>query len=289
MGTTDEVAEDPAAVGRHPDFPPISAPPGAPDPIRDWAKPKPALALRLAALLGLTLLGFGGVFYDVARSIAGGFWYFLLAIPLVICIALAWWTPTDAPCPPWAVETPASRTAAVLVCLSIVVGFPVTVRAAVNEHIGRNQQLQFAFNSWLNPERFAAQERRYQDVAINGRLTTDYLDSQRLPAGSVLMDTFNTWDVWLNSTNPKQFTITSDYDFKAALNRPWEYGIKYLVASNPFLSVEDALNLRYPTLWNDGAGFSKLVLTMMNGASDDDRFRIYEVTGPPRTVLSPPQ
>ena len=29
-------------------------------------------ALRLAALLGLTLLGFGGVFYDVARSILGG-------------------------------------------------------------------------------------------------------------------------------------------------------------------------------------------------------------------------
>lgn len=30
------------------------------------------LALRLAALLGLILLGFGGVFYDVARSIGGG-------------------------------------------------------------------------------------------------------------------------------------------------------------------------------------------------------------------------
>jgi hypothetical protein len=30
------------------------------------------------------------------------------------------------------------------------------------------------------------------------------------------------------------------------------------------------------------------VLTMMNGASDDDRFRIYQITGAPRTVLSPP-
>jgi hypothetical protein len=30
------------------------------------------LALRIALLLGLTLLGFGGVFYDVARSIGGG-------------------------------------------------------------------------------------------------------------------------------------------------------------------------------------------------------------------------
>jgi hypothetical protein len=36
------------------------------------------------------------------------------------------------------------------------------------------------------------------------------------------------------------------------------------------------------------AGFSKLVLTTMNGASGDDRFQIYEVTGAPRLILSPP-
>jgi hypothetical protein len=37
-----------------------------------WAPHNSGLALRIAALLGLTLLGFGGVFYDVARSISGG-------------------------------------------------------------------------------------------------------------------------------------------------------------------------------------------------------------------------
>ena len=54
------------AIGRHPDFTLVSPPPRAP------ANTRVSLALRLAALLALTLLGFGGAFYDVARSIGGG-------------------------------------------------------------------------------------------------------------------------------------------------------------------------------------------------------------------------
>jgi hypothetical protein len=124
-------------------------------------------------------------------------------------------------------------------------------------------------------------------MATNGRLMADYLDRQRLPAGSVLMDTSYTGLVWLSSVNPKQFVVTSDDDFKAALNRPWEYGVTYLLVSNPSFTNADAVNLRYPTLWNDGAGFSKLVYSM-SVANNEERFRIFEVTGPPRTVLSPP-
>ena len=43
----------------------------------------------------------------------------------------------------------------------------------------------------------------------------------------------------------------------------------------------DAINLRYPTLWNDGAGFSKLVYSTSE-TNDEDLFRIYQVTGPPK-------
>ena len=57
-----------AAIGRHPDFPPVSPPP----PPRASANTRVSLALRLVALLALTLLGFGGASYDVARSIGGG-------------------------------------------------------------------------------------------------------------------------------------------------------------------------------------------------------------------------
>ena len=162
-----------------------------------------------------------------------------------------------------------------------------TVKAALNERIG-NQQLKFVVESLLHPERFPAQEQRYRQGLATDRLLADYFDRQRLPDGSVLMDSFAAWGIWLNSADTKQFIVTSDYDFKAALNRPWDYGVKYLVVTNPASTDADAINIRYPTLWTDGAGFSKHVLTMMNGASDDDRFRIYQIIGPPRDALSPP-
>jgi hypothetical protein len=50
-------------------------------------------------------------------------------------------------------------------------------------------------------------------------LTND-LDSLHLPDGTVLMDTFIGWDVWLDSSRRKQFVITSDSDFIATLNKP---------------------------------------------------------------------
>ena len=66
-------------IGRHPDFPPVSPPPRAPTNTRT------SLALRLAALLALTLLGFGGAFYDVARSIGGGSRAaYLLVMPVLL-------------------------------------------------------------------------------------------------------------------------------------------------------------------------------------------------------------
>ena len=249
------------------------------------------LARRPAAVV--PVVTFGPVLAFAAwgqysASTFGLFRYFLLAIPMVICIALAFWTPGGGTRRAWAVGTRSGALAAVLLCVSVVVGFPVTVRAALNDRIS-NQQLQFVVNALLHPERLPAQEQRYRQGLATDRLLADYFDRQRLPAGSVLMDSFAAWGIWLNSADTKQFRVTSDYDFKAALNRPWQHGVTYLVVTNPASTDADAINIRYPTLWNDGAGFSTLALTVMNGASDDDRFRIFRITGAPRTVLSPPQ
>ena len=216
----------------------------------------------------------------------GWFRFYLLAIPLVVCVALACWEPDGAPRRRWATETRSGRLAAVLLSVSILFGFPVTVGAMLNERIG-NQQLQFGFNSLLHPGRFPAQDQWYRRLMVNDRILADYLDRQRLPDGAVLMDTFNTWGVWLSSDNPKQFTVSSDFDFKAELNRPWQYGVKYLLVSNPAITDADALNIRYPTLWNDGAGMSKLDYTIY-GATGDERFRLYRVTGPPQTPAGTP-
>jgi hypothetical protein len=60
------------------------------------SRTKTGLVLRLAALIGLTLLGFGGVFYDVVRSIGGGSRAaYLLVIP-VLMVMIAYGRRTEA-------------------------------------------------------------------------------------------------------------------------------------------------------------------------------------------------
>lgn len=207
----------------------------------------------------------------------GCFRYYLLGIPMVICVALALWSRTP--------QNPGRgrRFGAALLCASVLIGFPVTVIASLNPRIG-NQPLQFGFNSLLFPPQSIPDEPQqlwYRRLMVDDRVLADHLDRMRLPDGAVLMDTFNTWGVWLSSNHPKQFVITSDYDFKAALNRPWEHHVQYLLVSNPATSDADALNVRYPTLWEDGAGMARLVYTV-NGAAGEQRFRLYRITGSPR-------
>lgn len=217
----------------------------------------------------------------------GWFRFYLLAIPMVVCIALTFWPPADEE----RAEEQATRektsavprrVGAALLSLSLVVGFPVTVAAMTDERIG-NQQLQFGLTQLADPERYPPGELWYRRLMVDDRELAAYFDRRNLPPGSVLMDTFNTWGVWLASDNPKQFLITSDYDFLAALNRPWDFGVEFVVATAPSLGDSDALSQRYPTLWADGAGFATRVLAV-SGASGDERFRVYRVTGPP----SPP-
>lgn len=209
----------------------------------------------------------------------GWFRFYLLAIPLVVCIALALWEPRE---PHAAVARPdamASRVGAGLLCASLVIGIPVTVQAMSDERIG-NQQLQFGLKSLADPQRFPASEQWYRRLMVNDRALAAYFDRKQLPDGAVLMDTFNTWGIWLGSERPKQFVITSDYDFTATLNRPRDFGVQYIVASNPGISNADALNVRYPELWNNGAGLGTLVHSVY-GATGDERFRVYRVTAPP--------
>ncbi|MGB3481223.1 MAG: hypothetical protein WBB07_03275 [Mycobacterium sp.] len=210
----------------------------------------------------------------------GWFRFYLLAIPLVVCVALALWEPNGGTRPTrWRADTTLSRIGAVILSASLLIGVPVTAVAATDPRIG-NQQLQFGFRSLFYPQQYPPEEEWYRRLMVNDRTLADYFDRRNLPEGSVLMDTFNTWGVWLASDNPKQFVITSDYDFNAVMNRPWDFGIRYIVASNPHISSADALNVRYPTLWDDGAGMGRLELSIY-GATGDERLRVYRFTGKP--------
>jgi hypothetical protein len=66
---------------------------------------------------------------------------------------------------------------------------------------------------------------------------------------------------------------------KSRLNRPWELGVKYIVVTQSGNASIDAINQRYPTLWDDGAGIGKLVHSSQ-GAFGKEDFRIYRVLEP---------
>lgn len=79
------------AIRRHLDFPPIAPQPVDPPPVpRAQSSPRNGLALRLAALIALTLLGFGGVFYDVARAVNGGSRAAYLVVVPVLLVMIAY-------------------------------------------------------------------------------------------------------------------------------------------------------------------------------------------------------
>ncbi|MDY6999268.1 MAG: hypothetical protein SW019_21955 [Actinomycetota bacterium] len=209
----------------------------------------------------------------------GWFRFYLLAVPMVVCIALALWPSSGE----GATETRGAelgrRLGATLVTASLLIGFPVTAWATTDKRIG-NQQLQFGLSELGDPQRYPPGELWYRRLMVDDRQLAAYFDRRNLPDGAVLMDTFNTWGIWLASDDPKQFLITSDYDFTAALNRPWDFGVEYIVATSPSLGDSDAVSERYPDMWSDGAGFATLVLSVA-GASGDERFRVYRVDGEP--------
>lgn len=115
------------------------------------------------------------------------------------------------------------------------------------------------------------------------RRIADYLDSLGLPDGSVLLDTVEGFAVVTASENPQQFVITSDTDFTRILDDPAGHGVRYILAvPNTKRGVADAVNRRYPTMFDTGSGgVGALVLEMRNdGGTEPEMWRLYRVTGP---------
>ena len=196
------------------------------------------------------------------------FRYFLPAIPLVIVIVVVC-TAT----PRWP-----SRVGTAALVLTVLVATPLTVKSMLNPDIG-NQPLQFGLRSLIDPDRYPANEQWYRREMLDDRGAAEFLDRKKLPRGSVLVDTFSGWGIWLASDNPEQFVVTSDYDFTADLNRLWESGIRYVVVSKSDLTVPDAVTLRYPSLWDKGFDNATLVYSA-NGPTGTERRRIYRIEAP---------
>lgn len=183
--------------------------------------------------------------------------------------------PEPTPVPPYPGPSPL---VALAVCL-LVGSTAVTTVAMGNARLAA---LEHSIASAIVPGRQNPDELAILRTFGAERRIADYLDRLELPEGSVLLDTVEGFAVVTSSANPKQFVVTSDTDFAKILDDPAGHGVQYILAvPNTKRGVADAVNRRYPTMFETGSGgVGALVLEMHNdGGTEPDMWRLYRVTG----------
>ena len=106
------------------------------------------------------------------------------------------------------------------------------------------------------PARATSADRATLHRFENERDVARWLDDQHLRDGAVLVDTAPGFAVVLASRHPSQFVVTSDEDFEPSVADPAVYGIRYLLVQP---TPQDALNIAYPGLYDEGRAFVRLV------------------------------
>lgn len=168
--------------------------------------------------------------------------------------------------------------------LLFAVGLPVT---AWGMSLPEYAPQEYALGAVLAPDPDDVSERKALEHRIAASFSTerkiaDYLDSLHLPEGSVITDTVYGFAILAASEKPRTFVIPSDFTFTELLNEPSVGGIRYLLAVPPTgRGVSDALNLRYPTLYETGADIATLELEIPNDGDSQPDWRLYRVNEPP--------
>jgi hypothetical protein len=126
-----------------------------------------------------------------------------------------------------------------------------------------------------------ADQRRVAATFSTERELARYLDDLQLPESSIIADTVYGFAVVAASARPRTFVVPSDQDFVTLLNDPAAHGIRYLLAvPNTARGRSDAVNLRYPTLYDNGADIATLELEAPNDGADQPNWRLYRVNAP---------
>ncbi|QGP87120.1 MULTISPECIES: glycosyltransferase family 39 protein [unclassified Gordonia (in: high G+C Gram-positive bacteria)] len=163
-----------------------------------------------------------------------------------------------------------------LMAAVLATSIPVTATSMLNPSLGKEE---YGLRSAFWPDRYPPSGFWFYWFGEVSRNVAGWFDDQNLPDGSVLVDTFGISRIWLFSDSPEQFVIRSDFDFFAKLNQPAARGVQYILPPRPTgLGRLDAINVRYPTLWDDGAGIATLEMTVTS-PSGTPQFRIFRIDG----------
>lgn len=251
------------------------------------------------AVLVVPVALFGAALAFQAASYAAGstfpfLRFYIVAIPMTACLAMLA-VPDGEPAPakrrgrhapaPVDFVPPARGRRADYVAVAAV--FAVTVPVVGwGMSLPRYAPQEYALAAVLAPDPDSVDPR----VAVEGRIAATfsterriagYLDDLDLPESSVITDTVYGFAVVVASERPKTFVVPSDPDFTRLLNNPAEHGIEYLLAVPPTgRGVSDALNQRYPTLYETGAEVATLELEIPNDGDSQPTWRLYRVQEP---------
>ncbi len=177
---------------------------------------------------------------------------------------------------------PQRRSAAtyVAVAATLAIGIPVTV---LGMSLPDYAPQEYGLAAVLAPDpddvtERAATEQRIARTFGTERRIADYLETLDLPDSSVITDTVYGFGIIAASPRPRVFVIPSDPDFTELLNDPAGNGIRYLLSVPPTgRGSSDALNLRYPTLYETGAEIASLELEIPNDGDGQPDWRLYRI------------
>lgn len=216
--------------------------------------------------------------------------FYIIAIPFTACLAMlavpdgTFATPKrrggNAPAPAVVPTTRPSRVGYAAVALAFAICVPV---AGWGMSMPRFAPQEYALGAVLRPDPDSVASRKAAEHHIAATFSTErelarHLDGLQLPEGSVIVDTMYGFAVVVASQRPKTFVVPSDPDFVALLNDPSANNIRYLLTVPPTGRGEsDALNLRYPTLYDTGADVATLELEIPNDGDNQPNWRLYRV------------
>ena len=117
-----------------------------------------------------------------------------------------------------------------------------------------------------------------------------WIDSQNLPPGSVMTDSFLGFMVISQSSHPERFITAPATTFRRAILDPYHNGIKYLIAVPPQgTGALYPLNIYYPGLYSGCLAHTALRL-VADGTGTPSEWRIYKLTGtvtPSKAYIGP--
>ncbi|OBJ96807.1 ABC transporter [Mycolicibacterium conceptionense] len=256
-----------------------------------WGRPNWQMLIVPLALFG-AVLAFQSYSY-ASGSTFPFLRFFIIAIPLSVTMAMlgvpdgVFRTPTRRGryAPEQTAEPVKSRSAApyIAVAATVAVGIPVTMLGMAQPKYAPQE---YGLGAVLNPDPYNVTERKAIEHQIARTFGTEreiaqYLENLHLPDSSVITDTVYGFGILAASSRPRVFVIPSDPDFTELLNDPSANGVRYLLAVPATgRGTSDALNVRYPTLYDTGAEVATLELEIPNDGDGQPDWRLYRVNEP---------